>query len=366
MQEKLERILNWFRYKTSLPFKVVLIPTNRCNLKCLFCPNALPRWKGKFKASEELSDKEWQDIVKQAIKLNVKEYSIIGGGEPFVRKKAVFAIIREIKKDRENECEIITNGTLLKNFEIKELVRWEVDRILFSIDGPNAKIHDSLRGVEGVFEKAIGNLKLFSKLKRKLKKEKPYLKINMVLNRENFRLVGEMVKVIKKVGGQELALHPMREYFEFNELKKLVLSPEEKNSVNEEIKRAEKIARRKKVFLNTDMVRAALQGKVEEYEIRKIRKFTFSETIKRCYCFEPFYSMLIDPNGFVGGCSSVGKGIETLNVREKDLKEIWLSKEFAEIRKKLMMGNKFDYCLKCGLTDMRIKTKNELLKMVFE
>jgi MoaA/NifB/PqqE/SkfB family radical SAM enzyme len=358
--EKIERIKNWFFGKEALPFKIVLIPTNRCNLNCPYCPNAVSRSKGMFKREDELEKEEWEKCAREGIELGIKEWSIIGGGEPFLRKEVVLSIV-EIVKSYETDCEIITNGTLLTKVDVKKLVEMGVDRILFSIDGPSAKIHDSLRRVKGSFRRASENIKTFTKLKKKLKVEKPYLKINMVINKINFEKIDEMVKFVKKVGGQELAFHPMRTYCDSSVLDSLVLTGDENKAFRENMEKTKILAKKNKIFLNTDMVEI---GENKSKEIKNTHSSDFLEKIEKCHCFEPFYTMLIDPSGFVAGCSPSGKGIKSLNIKEKTLREIWLSKELSEIREKILNGCKFDYCLKCGLTDMRMRIKNDLLESV--
>jgi MoaA/NifB/PqqE/SkfB family radical SAM enzyme len=358
--ERIERIKSWFLGKSSLPFKAVLIPTNRCNLNCPYCPNALPRSENLFKSEDELSKKEWEKCVKEGLELGIKEWSIIGGGEPLLRKGTVIPLVEIIKK-YDTDCEIITNGTLLEKDDIKKLVEIGIDRILFSIDGPNAKIHDSLRGVKGAFKKVKRNIEFLSKLKKKFKKEKPYIKINMVLSKANFKKIDEMVKFVKKIGGNELALHPMREYYKLPLLKSFLLKDSLENDLKESIEKAKILAEKLKIFLNTDMVR--IEKNVQKKE-KKIYHSILIRKINKCNCFEPFYTILIDPNGFVAGCSPAGKGIKSLNVKEKSLKEIWFSEELSQVRKKIMAGQQFNYCSKCGLTDMRMRIKNDLLESV--
>jgi MoaA/NifB/PqqE/SkfB family radical SAM enzyme len=361
MSEKIERILNWFYGKPSYPFKIIMIPTNRCNLNCPYCPNALPRWKGEFKETDELSTKEWEKIVKEGLKLGVKEWSIIGGGEPFLRKDVVMNTIKLVKNFHDTECEVITNGTLIDENTSKKIVEFGLDRILISIDGPNEKIHDSLRRVKGAFKRATYFIKNVNKWKKMMKKEKPYIKINMVINKKNFDKINEMLLFLKGLEVQELALHPMREYFTSISLNSLQLNPREKKYLTKMIEKAKELAEKTKIKLNIDMITLELndQKKIDTFINSKLRK-----RIEKCFCFEPLYNIFIDASGLANGCSPSGKGKEELDVKKKSLREIWFSNEFEKIRKIVMSGKHFDYCSKCGLTDMKIHIKNELLKEI--
>jgi MoaA/NifB/PqqE/SkfB family radical SAM enzyme len=353
-EEKLHRISLWLKNKIAPPFKAVIIPTNRCNLKCSFCPNALPRSKGIYNVKDEVKDEKWVEVVKEGLSIGIREWSIIGGGEPLLRHKAAISMIETIKAfNGITDCELITNGTLFQKKDIKNLVMLRLDRIIFSIDAPDTETHDHLRGVNGAFTRAIGNLKSFVEWKQKLKLDKPYLKVNMVLNKKNFKKILKMVKFLSKIKVQELALHSMRIYWELgNGIKSLVLSPLEKEKLKMQISKAQLLARKLGLYLNTDMV---------ELTPEEHKQVSVNNAL-RVTCFEPLYSLLITPEGYVGKCAPSGSGLKELNVNEKSLKEIWYSKELNDIRKMILAGKTFDSCSKCGLVDMKIHLANALKK----
>jgi len=273
MEGRVKTIYSWFVGKIPNPYKIVMSPTNRCNLKCPFCPNSLDRIQGKFKKKDELSDKEWKKIIKEGLEIGVKEWSIIGGGEPFLRRSVVMNAVRMIKKVSNTDCEIITNGTLIRESDVKKLVKYELDRILVSIDGPNAKIHDSLRRVKGTFEKATRTIKRFAYWK-------PYIKVNMVLNKKNYKEIIPMLKLLKTLGVQELALHPMREYYNIPELKQFNLRKKDIIKIQNYIKECRTIAQRYGILLNTDMVELEVHGTKK----RKTKIDTHQKFINRwCY-----------------------------------------------------------------------------------
>jgi len=353
-EEKLRRICLWLKNKTAPPFKAVIIPTNRCNLRCSFCPNALPRSKGIYNIKDEIKDEKWIKVVKEGLKTGIREWSIIGGGEPLLRYNAVISIIKTIKTfNGVTDCELITNGTLFQKKDIRELVMLGLDRIIFSMDGPDAKTHDYLRGVPSTFTKAINNLKYFVEWKQKLKVDKPYLKVNMVLNKKNFKKIPKMIKFLAKIKVQELALHSMRIYWELeNGIKDLILSPSEKEELKTQISKAQIMAKKVGLYLNTDMV---------EFLPEKYKQVNLNNTLK-VTCFEPLYSLLITPEGYVGKCAPSGNGFKELNINKKSLKEIWQSEKLNSIRKMILEGKTFDSCSKCGLVDMKIHLANDLRK----
>jgi MoaA/NifB/PqqE/SkfB family radical SAM enzyme len=318
----------------------------------------LPRSTGKFKAKDELEKEEWTRIIQDGLNLGIWEWSIIGGGEPFLRHDTVFQILDVIKRfDSQQMCEIITNGTLLKREDIKRLVKIGLDRIIFSIDAPDAETHDYLRGVKGTFRKVSENLKNLSLMKEQLKRDKPRIKVNMVLNKRNYKKIVEMVEFVKRMGASELALHPMREYFEFeHQIQHLILKPSEEKELGDEIKRAQEISKNLGIFLNLDMVKLGDGG----------AQSSIKEKIMKVRCFEPFYSFLIDPSGNIGHCGPSGSGNTELNPLQRSLKNIWYGKILNDVRKKIGEGGSLECCSKCGLTDMAEHLRKEMLKFVSE
>ena len=75
-------------------------------------------------------------------------------------------------------------------------------------------------------------------------------------------------------------------------------------------------------------------------------------------CFEPWYNMIILPNGTVAPCSISG-GIGGEIIKNKTLKEVWFGEMFIKLRKNLLENNLPDYCKKCcialHLENRRIK-----------
>jgi radical SAM protein with 4Fe4S-binding SPASM domain len=68
-------------------------------------------------------------------------------------------------------------------------------------------------------------------------------------------------------------------------------------------------------------------------------------------CFYPFYKMLVDWDGQVIFCSNDwGREIRVGNVENRSISELWLSPEMAEIRKRLMRGDRsIAPCNRCNV-----------------
>ncbi len=364
--EKLRRLAEWSRGNQSAPFKISIIPTNRCNFRCFFCPNSVARNSGRFKREDELNKEEWLDIVDKGIELGVHEWRFLGGGEPLVRYDTTLSMIYRIKrKNQESNCEIITNGFLLEQDDIKKLVGLKMDRIIFSIHGSDKETQEYISGIGTAFERVTKNLLFFKKYKKLFKTDKPIIQINTVITNRNYDKIVDIVKYVKKVGCNELALHPMRVYDEIEpQVKHLVMNKNEEKIMLEGIKKSKKIAERYKNFkLDLDMVKEiySIGNDIENADMENNNKENrIKNKFCKSRCFEPFYGLLICPKGGVSHCVPHGMGIENLNVRDKDLEEIWYGEYFKKIRNNITNDVMMDCCTKCGLLDMSRELREDL------
>lgn len=191
MDERIKRLKKWFSNQCTGPYKIQFNPTNNCNLNC---PACYARGKPVYNPQTEVSTERYIELIKEAAKLDALYCDICGGGEPFTRAETTLAMMREIKKQGMIGT-LITNGTLFSEEAIKELVKIGWDYINLSIDGPNAKINDPLRG-EGAFNKNIKAIKLFNYWKEKFKKNLPHISIYSVISKKNYNHINELIDLV--------------------------------------------------------------------------------------------------------------------------------------------------------------------------
>lgn len=173
------------RYRSLPPETVNIYPSFRCNLKCEMC------FEKYAKVENELECKDWFGIIDSIKRFHPRIH--ISGGEPFVFKD-IMKIIEYIKY-HSLFLNITTNGTLLCEYA-EDLVKYKVNRIDISIDGP-AQIHDRLRGVGGTFARIIKGLEKLCKLKKRFF---PILKINSIINFNNPETMKEVVSLAAEYG----------------------------------------------------------------------------------------------------------------------------------------------------------------------
>ncbi|MDI6826338.1 MAG: radical SAM protein [Candidatus Aenigmarchaeota archaeon] len=350
MEEIIKRLIEWSKGNPQGPISIHLDPTNRCNLKCRFCWQRSHERLGWIDRKNELSEKKLLSIVREAAMLGVKDWLISGGGEPLVRTGITIKIMKEIKKYG-MVGDIITNGTLGTEKHFREIVKCGWDTFRVSINAPSAEEHDFIVNTKGAFKRAVKNIKKINELKEELRKDKPVIGFNTVIQSKNYFMFPEIVELLNELDGKILNTQTIILYSDKE--KKWSLNEEQRKDSQKYIKKALKIA-------NKHGIRTNLENYLEEEvmedstEMEKMEDLVFSELEKiehknefvHTFCFEPFYLITIRANGIVGSCRLFGDHGD--NIHNKTLKEIWFGEYFNHARKILMHGKPQDFCSKCG------------------
>ena len=128
---------------------VYLFVTNDCNLRCSHCYVS----SGEYVPPREMTTPEIVSLIDQARELGASRF-LVTGGEPFMVRD-IWDIISHITA--ESDLVVLTNGMF---FNDRNLARLKESlgrgRVSFqiSLDGPNAELHNAIRG-KGAFERTI-------------------------------------------------------------------------------------------------------------------------------------------------------------------------------------------------------------------
>jgi radical SAM protein with 4Fe4S-binding SPASM domain len=155
------------------PARLWIETTNRCNLRCIMCPNKEmpPSEKGTMSLSL------FRSILDQAAPF-VHDVYLHHRGEPLLHPD-FFEMVR-YARDKGVRTRVHSNATLLTPDKARQLLDSPPDLVSFSIDGFEKDAYEQIR-VGATFEKTIGNVLHFLELKRRLKLQKPYVVIEKIL-----------------------------------------------------------------------------------------------------------------------------------------------------------------------------------------
>ncbi len=168
--------------------------TEGCNLRCVMCNY----WRSVPKG--ELAKDEVLRVIGEMQELGLKKVHF-SGGELFLRPDAVEILCATAAHGI--NVNLTTNGTLLTREMARDLVRGRIHSMSFSLDGPDAKTHDRIRGHRGAFEATLRGIRHVDQERRR-QDRRIYIRINTVIQKRNYLLHAEMIDLAARLGAVEL------------------------------------------------------------------------------------------------------------------------------------------------------------------
>jgi len=329
-----KHIIPWLSGKKTGPYEVEFRITRTCNLKCFHCPG----YDEKLMTSNLLPLKSWLKIIQDCEKMGIKECLVFAEGEPMSSKMAL-PMMNEIKK-LGMRGKTATNGTLFTKESAENLVKISWDQIYISLDAPDAKSHDYVRG-KGVFDKVIKNMKIINATKKKFGKQLPEFLFNTVLTNLNYNKLDKIICLAHELNVSTVCFHPLNLWTK--EAEKLKINSKQTAIMQKQIPNAIKLC--KKYEINNNLNVYLDKGWIEDSrkkktEVRKNpQKKASSKEEKenpffRLACYLPWYFISINEDGRVNPCHSIRNNKE--NIHDKPLQEIWFGKYFKNIRDQLL------------------------------
>lgn len=150
----LEKFL--LRFYPMLDKMMMLALTYKCQCKCEHCGSNLYRKEGK----EELKTKEILNLIDTHSELGGMSIYFFGG-EPLIINELPYYI--RYAKQRGLFTRLDTNGFLLDEDMVRKLKTSGLDLIGVSIDSPYETVHDGLRKLKGIFNRALNGIKYCKK-----------------------------------------------------------------------------------------------------------------------------------------------------------------------------------------------------------
>lgn len=171
--------------------------TARCNLRCTFCHY----WR--MREPDELTTDEYRRVLDELAAAGCVKVHF-SGGEATLRKD-VFDLLAHASR-LGMKANLTTNGTLLNEERARAMVEAGTHSVSLSLDGPEPKSHDALRGVPGAFARTVEGIRLLARARDRAR-SRMKLRLNTVLTRHNYRRLPEVIDLAADLGMVEV--HPM-------------------------------------------------------------------------------------------------------------------------------------------------------------
>jgi radical SAM protein with 4Fe4S-binding SPASM domain len=211
--------------------RIIIEPTNYCNLRCPLCPTSTAKRTKGFLAFDDFK-KIIDDIS------GLKSINFGWSGEPLLNKEIFkmvkYASVKGIKTG------ISTNTTFLNRY-IDEALNSGLDTIIVCLDGASKETHEKYR-IGSDFELIKNNIKEFCAEKKKRGLAKPHIVLQSLLTKFNEHETSAIMEMARNLGVDSL---------EFKTL-----------SLGSSIALAEKIKRAKEFLPSAEFSRYDLNGGV--------------------------------------------------------------------------------------------------------
>ena len=167
--------------------------TTKCNAQCIYCPQLF------FRETRDMPMQIFYGIVPY---LNITNLVYLQGwGEPLLNDD-IFRMI-EFCKMKNKLVGFTTNGQLLEEKTIVELIDLKLDILCVSLAGTTSPTHNRLRKGNN-FDQIISNLILLRELKKQKNVSKPNLHIAYLMLESNFEEMRNIVLLAQKLGAKQV------------------------------------------------------------------------------------------------------------------------------------------------------------------
>lgn len=301
------------------PRKAIWEITNACNANCIHCGS-----KSGRRRDNELTEEECLHLCDELKELGCEHVTLMGG-EFFLNPH--WEKVCERLMSHKINIGPLTNGLLLNTENIQKLKNLGQHVIYVSIDGVG-KTHDYMRGVPGLFDKVVANIKA-------AKEAGLLIGINTAISAVNYRELDDIFEFLSELGVRVWQMQVVENVGWAKE------NPELDMSVADLYEVARKVAKYRK------------KNRMEVCVCDNIGLYCYFEPLIRDNpfrgCVGGKYAVGIQADGEIRGCLSI-IGCEHAregNLRERSLKEIWNDPNCFKVYRNKTVDQLTGFCAKC-------------------
>jgi MoaA/NifB/PqqE/SkfB family radical SAM enzyme len=300
------------------PLVAELFLTENCNLRCISCAC----WRTQ--SHDELSTSEWQSVLQQLVEMRIYKVNFTGG-EPLIRPDAV-DLMEFAKRAGVRHMHLNTNGIRLDDEMLSRILDAGVRSFNVSVDGPNALVHDRIRGRIGAFKTTMGALETLIEARARYGLR---LRMNFTVMRDNVRFLPDMALLAQRMQVQLYLNLATDTTFLFRDPEVTDQTRIDDEVLTSTMRQLEAIARSDTRWL-------------PRYSDLEYVRGHFRDLVQRQLpCAESQLKLMIRSRGEVGGCW----GEDTsLNVRERRLRDILDSEQYRAEHERFFRKD----CVGCG------------------
>ena len=291
------------------PFMVSYSITQKCNLKCKHCYSESVEEAAVDELSTEEAFRLIDDLSKWGIRL-----LIIDGGEPLCREDMLEVVKYAASKGIRTT--IGSNGILIDERMARKMADAGVMAVAISVDGADAKTHDSFRGVAGAFQQTLKGVEACRNVRL------PF-QFNTVIRKETLSQLPDLLRMAVDYGADAA------EFFDLvaagrakDECKEQVLTNDERRAVMEWLTEAQEdcpIIIRVPGCPMYPLLLEQKQIQPRHFPAEMLRRVPYYG--RGCAAGMPMGYIMIQCNGEVNPCMLLQ--VKLGNVREQSIVSVW-------------------------------------------
>lgn len=310
----------------GLPSRLTLDTVAACNIRCVMC--TIHEWgPGRI-----MSLDTFRSLKHVYPKISGVSFSC--SGEPFLNKK-LFQMIGELREVAPGtHTELFTNGTLVDEEKIDELIDLRFNRMSFSIDGATKETFERVR-VEANFDQVVAAMETLKAVKKARGSELPVVSVNFVAMRENVHELAGVVRLASRVGAVSVSVEGLEPYMP-HRVDQTVYGAAALEHLAA-FQEAEAASRELRLPLFLPSL-TPLEKKRCEY---------WSPLIAWDGAVSPCFATVYSRPVFISGERHFREKIDFGNVNQKDFWEIWESQDYRSFRQNMGTTQLNEVCKSC-------------------
>jgi len=177
---------------SEFPLHLDIEVTNACNLKCPMCYRAVMKDEVGF-----MDFGLFKKLIDEGEKYRLPSANLSWRGEPLLHPE-FFEMVKYAKRRGVVDVRINTNGTLLDDENLGEMIESGIDRVIVSVDGATKSTYESLRkGAD--FKKVTAGVKKLVDLRNSMKKETPSVEVQIIDMKQTRGEIGKFIEFWKPI-----------------------------------------------------------------------------------------------------------------------------------------------------------------------
>ncbi len=181
----------------GLPYVLKIESTNICNFRCPVCYESRKAHdfegaRGYGKMDNTIFNRLVDEIGKYVYRIN-----LYGFGEPFIYEKTLEMV--RYATDNNIAVGITTNFNTVDEGVMEGILHSGLEHLIISINGIDQDSYEKYQ-VGGDFEKVLNNIRTFQKIKKKMKKDFPYLDGQFLIMKHNAQMRDQAKALANELG----------------------------------------------------------------------------------------------------------------------------------------------------------------------